>query len=261
MKRAMALALAAAGALHGETSQERGKKVLDACVEALGGDRFLEMRNRVEHGMAFSFYREEVSGLTFATIYTEYSPKPAPGKLAVRERQNFGKKNEYGSVLFGEGDAYEMSYRGAQPLSTERFDRYRDSTLHDIFYILRQRREEPGMLVESKGFDVLDNRPVDIVDITDRANQTTTVYIDQTTHLPTRQVFHRRNPVTKDQDEEVTVFTKYRDVGGVQWPFTIQRNRNGEKVYQMFSDSVKIDQSLPADLFQLPSGIKMMKGS
>jgi len=164
-------------------------------------------------------------------------------------------------VLFGEGDAYEMSYRGAQPLSTERFDRYRDSTLHDIFYILRQRRGEPGMLVESKGFDVLDNRPVDIVDITDSANQTTTVYIDQTTHLPTRQVFHRRNPVTKDQDEEVTVFTKYRDVGGVQWPFTIQRNRNGEKVYQMFSDSVKIDQSLPSDLFQLPSGIKMMKGS
>jgi hypothetical protein len=102
--------------------------------------------------------------------------------------------------------------------------------------------------------------PVEIVDITDAENQTTTVYIHQTTKLPVREVFYRRDPVTKDRIEEVAVFTKYRDVDGIQWPFTIERERNGEKVYQMFSDSVEVNSPKASDpLFALPASIKMLK--
>ncbi len=116
------------------------------------------------------------------------------------------------------------------------------------------------MTFESQGADVLDNRPVEIVNVTDGDNLTTTVYFDQTTKLPTRQMFFRRDPVTKDRDEEVTVFAKYRDAGGgVMWPFDVQRNRNGEKIYQIFADSVKINQNLPDTLFMLPSDIKLLK--
>ncbi len=75
-----------------------------------------------------------------------------------------------------------------------------------------------------------------------------------------RQVFFRRDPVTKDRNEEVTHFTKYRDAGGVQWPFAIERDRNGEKIYEIFSTSVEInDQEGSADLFMLPSTIKLLK--
>ena len=72
-------------------------------------------------------------------------------------------------------------------------------------------------------------RPVEIVDITDADNHTTTVYFHQITKLPVRQVFYRRNAVTKDKDEEITLFSKYREVDGIQWPFAIERERNGEK--------------------------------
>ena len=78
---------------------------------------------------------------------------------------------------------------------------------------------------------------MEIVDLTDADNNTTTVYFDQITKLPIRQSFFRRDPVTKDRNEEVTTFTKYRNVGdGVQWPFAIERDRNGEKDLRDFLD-------------------------
>jgi len=131
--------------------------------------------------------------------------------------------------------------------------RFRDSTLHNIFYILRQRMEEPGLVFEARGSDIVENLPVEIVDITDADNRTVTVYFHRTTKLPVRQVYWRRDPNTRERNEEVTYYSKYRDVGGgVMWPFAIERERNGEKIFQMFSDSVTINKDLTDDLFTLP---------
>ena len=258
-----AAVLAAAGLVicsGAETNQERGKRVLSECVEAMGGDRFVNMQNREEGGRAYSFYREQLSGLSFATIYTEYQTGVADTahNLALRERQNFGKNQDNG-VLFGEKEAWEVTFRGARPLTQERFERYKDTTLHDIFYILRVRFKEPGMIFESRGADVLQNVAVDIVDITDSENRTTTVYFDQITKLPVRQRFERRDPKTRLVDEEITVYSKYREVAGVQWPYAITRERNGEKIFQIFSDRVEINRPLKPSLFDLPSNIKVLK--
>jgi hypothetical protein len=246
--------------LHAETMQERGKRVVNECLEAMGGDRYLSMRDREVAGRAYSFYREKLSGLSIAKIYTRFYPdvKDTVHDLAVRERQNFGKKEDYGT-LFKEKEAYNISFRGAQPLPDDRFERYKDSTRSDIFYILRIRMHEP-LIFESRGADVLQNAPVEIVDITDGDNRTTTVYFHQTTKLPVREVFYRRNAVTKDKDEEITLFSKYREVDGIQWPWAVERQRNGEKVFEIFADSVKInDPKVQSSLFELPSDIKLLK--
>ena len=240
-----------------ETPEERGKRVIDRAVAALGGNNFLAMQDRVESGRAYSFYREQLSGLSLAKIYTRYLA-PQPGSLAVREREAFGK-DEDNVVLFTGDAGYEISFRGARPIAQDRLDRYRDTTLLSIFYILRERLKEPGLVFESKGKEIIDNQPVDVVDITDGENRTVTVYFNQDTGLPARQVYWRRNTVTRDRDEEVTVYSKYRDVGGgVMWPYAIQRERNGEKIYQIFSDNVAINRDLKDDLFTLPANMKIL---
>jgi hypothetical protein len=43
------------------------------------------------------------------------------------------------------------------------------------------------------------------------------------------------------------------------WPFDVQRERDGEKIYQMFSDSVAINQDLTDNLFTLPANMKILK--
>jgi len=240
-----------------ETAQERGKRVVQQALQAMGGDAFLHMEDRVESGRAYSFYRAELSGLSIARIYTRYLA-PVPGKVSQRERQAFGK-DEYSSVLFTEEGAWELTFRGARPLPDDQYDRYKDSTLRNIFYILRQRLNEPGMDFYSQGTDIFQNTPVEIVDITDADGRTVTVYFSQSTKLPVRQVFKRRNPEFKDFDQEVMVFSKYRDVGGgVMWPFDMRRDRNGDKVYEIFSDSVEINRNLKDNLFALPGNVKIL---
>ena len=240
-----------------ETRQERGKRAVDEALHALGGDAFLSMQDRVESGRAYSFYRQELTGLSLAKIYTRYLT-PVPGKVSQREREAFGK-DEASAVLFTENGAWEITFRGARPLDDERLARYRDSTLRNILYILRQRLKEPGMTFYSQGTDFWENRPVEIVDITDAQNVTVTVYFDQLSKLPVRQVFRRRNPEYKDFDTEETLFANFRDVGnGVKWPSTQVRSRNGEKIFEMYSDSVQVNQDLRDDLFTLPSTLKIL---
>jgi len=88
-------------------SSPRAKKFVDDCISALGGDKFIHMQNRTEAGRAYSFYNEQLSGLTIATIHTEYLDQAPPKGLWVRERQVLGKKQDY-SASRGESSATSM---------------------------------------------------------------------------------------------------------------------------------------------------------
>ncbi len=262
MRRALAAFVLLSSLSVAETTQQRGKRVVDEALAALGGPSYLAMRDRTETGRAYQFYREELSGLAIAHIYTRYLTRPEPpvaGFLGVRERESFGK-DQASAVLFTDGKGYEVTWRGARPLPDDTLARYRDSTLRNILYILRMRLGEPGLMFESRGSDVWENQPVEIVDITDADNRTVTVYFNQLSKLPIYQYFTRRNPVDKELDKEVTRFSKYRDVGGgVQWPFSVQRERNGEKIFEMYAESVEINKDLKDDLFTLPMNMKILK--
>src|SRR5438270_8294795 len=98
--------------LRAETNLEKGKRLVDECVAALGGDRFLSMQDRVESGRAYSFYREQLNGLMVAKLYTRYLPNvtDTANTLAVVEREFFGKKED-SSVLFQQDEAWDITFR------------------------------------------------------------------------------------------------------------------------------------------------------
>jgi|HubBroStandDraft_1064217.scaffolds.fasta_scaffold00393_21 hypothetical protein len=265
----LAASVAGCGA-RAETSLQRGKRVVDEALAALGGQAFLNMQNRVEAGRIYGFYNEKLSGLGMSALYTNYLPRPDPPEpafLGVRVRDARGRKLEdvVGKkpddvILYTDGTGYELTFRGARPLADTVIQQFKTATLHNIFYILRQRLGEPGMAFDSRGADFFENRPVEIVDITDTNNDTVTVSFDQMTKLPTRQLYYRRDPIDNTKLEEVTIFNKYRDVGGgVMWPFTIRRERNGEKIFEMYSETVEINKDFKDSMFTLPPGLKILK--
>ena len=257
-RRTALFSLAAPGLLLADR-QKTGKAFLDQTLAALGGPEFLAMEDRTEQGRVYSFYRERLSGLTRARIYTHYAASAQPGVLAVRERQSYGKDKEEYAVLFEETQAFQVSERGARPLLADVWERYQDTTLRNIFYLLRHRRNEPGLIIEHKETGVLENQPVEIVDVTDADNRVVTFYLHRSTKLPVRQVFYRRDNM-KVRHEEITIFAKYRDVGkGVKWPWNIVRNRDGEKIFEIFSDQVSINKKLDPKLFELPADIVRLK--
>lgn len=248
--------------LLAQSRQERGKKVVSAALEALGGDKFLGMKDRIEAGRAYSFYNERLSGLTHAKFYTRYLTRPEPTTPAFfgqRERQSFGKDKEDSAVLFTETDAWTVNFRGARPVAKDVEERYRESTRRNIFYMLRQRMGEPGLIIEHDAADVVDTQPVEIVTLTDSVNKAVKVYFHATTKLPMRQDWVRRDEKTRDRFEEISRFAKYREVSGIQWPFQITRERDGEKIMEIFSESVTINQNLTDAQFALPANMKILK--
>lgn len=236
--------------------EAEGRKLIDQAIAALGGGKFLTMEDRIETGRAYSFYEEQLNGLSVAKIYTRYlgvTPGKTGSELGLRELQAFGKKQEFGT-LFRENGAWEYTYRGSRPLDPEKIERYKESTLHNFFYILRQRLKEPGLTFESRGVEVIENRPLDTVEIFDSEDRSVLVHFDSVTHLPVRQMWEWRDPKTRERNVEVTRFSRYRDVGdGIQWPHQILRERNGEKIYEMFSESVEVNKGLTDNIFSVDS--------
>jgi len=257
-RRSFVSLAAAATTLRAETSQERAKKVVGQTLQALGGDGFRFLQSRSEKGRAYSFYREQLSGLSTARILTKYLDKPI-GAIRLAQRQIFGKKEEEAVILTGT-DAWDVTYRGARPLGADRIRQFTTSTLNDVFYILRMRLDEPGMAIDSKGSDVVQNLPVEIVEFNDSENRTLTVWIHSSTMLPVKQSYKRWDPTINDRRDEVTRYTKYRDSGnGVMWPWDTQKERDGEKLFELYSEKVIIGENLPDSLFELPPGVTVLK--
>jgi hypothetical protein len=122
------------------------------------------------------------------------------------------------------------------------------------------RLDEPGMVCYFMGTDRFETQGVNIVDIVDSSSRTVTVYFSQSTGLPVRQSFKRRNETYHDFDIEVSIFAKYRDVGGgVMWPYDTRRERNGQKIFEMFSDSVEVNKNLTDEVFSLPAKLKVLQ--
>jgi hypothetical protein len=242
-----------------QSSATKGKQIIAQAIAALGGERFLQMQNRVASGRIYSFFHDELNGLDVVKTYSEYLPQKPEKGVALREREVLGKKQDY-SYLFLMNQAWDVTYRGARPVDDETWERYVRTTENDIFYILRIRHDEPGMTYDYVGSDVNFSTHVEIVDITDGRNQTVRVYFDHNTMLPVRETYTWMDADTKQRNDAVTQYDKYRDAGGgVMWPFTIQRERNGYKTYQMFAASVQVNQPMPPKIFELPPGAKVLK--
>jgi hypothetical protein len=257
----MLLLTLASLAVEAQPGADRAKKTIDDALAAMGGPAYLAMRDRVETGRGYAFARDNLSGLARLKIYTRYLVRPEPpqpGFIGVRERQAQGKDEDV-STLFTETEGYETTYRGAKPLPAPLIERWKEGLLHSILYILRMRLGEPGLVLEWKGTSVFDNQPVDVVNIVDADNRQVEVMFHQTTKLPVRQEWEHRDPKTKYVLKEVTVFTKWRDVGGgVMWPFTLRRERNGERVTEIYDESVVINQGLTDDLFTISGATKVL---
>ncbi len=241
-----------------ETRQARAQRVVDEAVQALGGPAFMGMQDRVESGRSYSFDNGKLAGTILTTVYTRYLP-PVPGKVEMLEKDAYGKQDESTSGLLYTMDAYwDYTFHGARPMDDQRIANYKDSVLHNIFYILRQRLKEPGMSLYSQGADLYENRPVEVVDITDAENNTVTVYFGQMDKLPVRQTFRRRNPTYGDFDTEASLFAKYHQSEGITWPMDIRRDRNGVKIYEMYTDSAEFNKNLKDSVFALPPKLKVL---
>ena len=255
----MACGAAACGALslEAETRQEKGKRLVEEAFESIGGQSFLDIRTQVRSGRAYSFYNRQIRGQSIITIYDKFEdtrPDAGEGWLPVSRREVYTRKGDY-YALFLNGQGYEITYRGATPQPEDYMERYRRASRRDIFYFMRYRMNEPDLYYYYQGGEIVDNVPSEAVDIIDSEGEAITLYLRKSDGLPLQQRYLRRDRKTQIPYEEKSVFGRYKAVGDTLLPWVIRRERDDEKVFELFAQSYETNRPLSASIFAIPADV------
>ena len=254
------MSCAGASALKAETRQEQAERLVREAFEAIGGQKFLDIQTQVRAGRAYSFYNRQVRGQARITIYDRFDrfdPEAGEEWLPLRRREVYTEKGDY-YALFLNGQGYEITYRGAVPQPEDYMQRYRLASRRDIFYFMRYRMSEPGLYYYYNGTEIIDNVPSHSLDIVDAEGEAITLYLRQSDGLPLRQDYLRRDPKTRIPYEEKSVFGRYRPIGDVLLPWIIRRERDEERVFELYAQSYEINVPLGSDVFSLPNNLPLL---
>ena len=247
--------------LTGQTAQQKGRRFVEDALDAMGGQKFLDIHNQVAIGRAYSFYNASVRGLARITVYErfdEMQPNMPEDWLPVSRREVYSEKGDYFS-LFVNGKGWEVTFQGARPLPLDLIDRYRLSVRRDFLYFLRYRLNENGLYFYNPGMEIVDNTPTNTVEISDSEGETITVYLRQSDALPHTGLYTRRDPKTRIPFEEKSIYSKYRGVEtGALIPWNIRKERDGEVVFEQFASEVRVNTDIKPEIFQLPSDAKLL---
>ena len=96
----------------------------------------------------------------------------------------------------------------------------------------------------------VDAKPADKVSLLNSQNDSVTVYLDQTTHLPLKTSYSWRDPTDKQRNTEQEIYDNYKPVEGVMTPHAITRLFNGDMSQQRFINTVRYNLKLPDTMFE-----------
>lgn len=223
-----------------QQNAQKARAVLDAMVQALGGDRWLSMKNRLWEGRTSAFYRGRPTG--GITDYWEFHVFPD------KDRIEYTKHRDVVQIYTGT-EGWEVTFRGKNQLPKEQQEEFLRRRDHSLEVAVRVWLKDPNTILVYEGQQLVERHLTDQVTLISGSNDSITIQTDHQSHLPLRRSFQWRNPVYKDKDEDAEEYSDYHTVDGLPTPFTITRFRNGDMVNQRFLYRASYNLDLPPNYF------------
>jgi len=248
----------------GQTTEQRGRVLLDQMIAALGGDLWLNRATLQTEGRASSFFHGEPN--PYVSEWHDLVRFPTSGQSQA-ERVGFltdksmifpGKKVDVVQI-WKDGHGYEVTFKGQTELPKEQVDDYYRRRAHSIEQVVRTWINAPGVMILSEGTGMVERRLVDKLTILTANNDAVTLELDSATHLPVRRTFQWRNPQFNDFDEEQETYDDYHPIQGLPTPLTITRYHNGEITSQRYLTKVTYNLSADPSLFDPAAAIPKLK--
>jgi hypothetical protein len=219
---------------------QQARAALDAMVKALGGDAWLNMKNREYQGRSAGFYHGKPSGATVE--YWEIHEWPD------HDRAEFTKHRDVVQIYTGR-EGWEIIYSGKKELPKDQVEEFLRRRDHSIETVVKQWLKDPNTILIYEGQHMAESHMAEQVSVISAQNESVTIQLDVQTHLPLRRTFQWRDPEYKDKNEDAEEYDNYRPVDGFQTPYNITRFKNGDMVNQRFLFKAIYNQALPADEF------------
>lgn len=228
-----------------DENARKAKTLVQQAIQALGGDLWLNIRDREQQGRGYSFHHGRPSG--GGAIFWSFSEFPD------KERVEITKERDIAELYVGD-KGYEITYKGAHPIKSEDLTDYLRRRRFSLDTVLRTWVNEPGVLFLFEGNAIAAQHAALRVSLTNTKDESVTLYFDVDTHLPVKKTFEWRDPTDRQKNLEEEVYENYRAVSGTMQPYNVTRFFNGDMSAERFLNSVTINQGLDQAMFDPNSG-------
>jgi hypothetical protein len=223
-----------------QQNADKARALLNQAIEALGGNAYLNIEDMTQEGRSYSFHHGEPSGAggLFWRFY----------RFPDKERIELTKKRDVVYVYRGD-EGFEITYKGTrsdEPKAVADFVRRRNYSLE---WVLRKWLNEPGVALFYDGASVAAQKDTQRVTLVNVRNESVTLYLDSTTHLPVKKSFSWRDPTDKERNIEEDIYDNYRPVEGVMTPYSVTHFYNGDMSGQRFLNGIHYNTGLNDSLF------------
>lgn len=220
---------------------QKAKQVLDDMIRALGGEAYLTLRDMKLEGRTYAFYHGKPSGL--GVVYWRFWEWPD------RDRYELTKQRDIIDLFIGD-KGYETTYKGTVTLDPKQLDEFLRRRDHSLEVVIRKWLAAPGSMILYEGTAIVEQNLADKVTILTASNDSVTLAVDPSTHLPVRKTYSWRDPLDRQFDEEAEIFSNYKVVQGINTPYSTVRMQNGEMSNQRFVKSVSFNNGFDPALFE-----------
>lgn len=223
-----------------EVAPSKAELVLQKVIEALGGEAYLNVRNLYREGRIYSFDHGQLASA--GERFKNYVRFPA------QEWMQYGKK---GRIVYLNNDAegWELDKQGINEQTPEAIETWQEGNRRDFEYLFRFRVQEDNLPLYYLGKEYLDNRMAHIIEIVDTDNEGIKLYIDASTYLPMQIHYSRHSALRRGRVQVAEYYGKYVTVDGIRIPLHISRDRDGQRVFEVFMNSVTLNEDLTENFF------------
>jgi hypothetical protein len=229
---------------------QKARAALDAMVQALGGQAWLDMKNKMIEGHIAAFFQGNPDLGT--TLTYEYHQWPDHDRIEVTKHRDVVE-------LFIGREGWEVTYRGKKAMDKELLDDYLRRRDHSIEMVVKEWLKDPNTILLYEGTHMVERREAVQVTLISANNEAVTILMDVSTHLPLRREFQWRDPEYHDKNTDAEEYDDYHTIGGFPTPFTITRFKNGDVVRQYFVSKADYNLTLPGDFWEVDAASTKIK--
>jgi hypothetical protein len=223
-----------------DANARKARELVHQAIQALGGQAYLSVKDMRQEGRTYSFYRGEANsqGILFWRFW----------KWPDKDRIELTKQRDVIYIVNGD-QGYEITFRGTRPDEAKNVTESLRQREYSLDRVLRFWLTEPDVALFYEGQSVADNRQVDKITIMNSKNQGVSLYLDQQSHLPIKKSFSWRD-TDRYRNEDSEIYGDYHMVQGINTPFQVVREHNGEMTRQRFLSSVAYNTGIADSVFE-----------
>jgi hypothetical protein len=234
----------------GAKNEKQARASLEAMVQALGGDAWLNMKNQVREGHIAAFFHGQPNLGTLK--FYEFHAWPD------HDRTEFTTHRDVLQFYIGRKGT-EVTYRGKKALPQDQIDEVLRRRDHSIETVIKVWLKDPKTILVFEGQRMSGRHLADQVTLISAQNESVTIQMDTQTHLPLSRSYQWRDPEYKDKNTDLEEYANYHTVDGFPTAFSISRSKNDEMVREVYIDKVSYNQDIPPDFWDVDAAAKKIK--